>query len=372
MGKKSAKAPAPDPAIGQAATVSAETSREWLQFSREQYAADNVRQDKTDALTERVVAQQMALQDRSNAWATEDRARYKSIYQPMEDEYAAEANNWDSPERQAQMAAEAKADVLGSAAQAQEANTRQMASMGINPNSGRFAGVDRANDTQTALAAAGAQNNARTTARSQGMAMKADALNIGKGLPSQAATAAGLSLNSGNSAMGNQIAGQSAAMMGTQIMGQGYQGAMAGAGQQASILNQQYQGQLSSWGAQQQADAQGTAGLWSGLGTAAGVGMMMFSSKDFKENKQPVDGALSAINSMPVEEWDYKEGMGDGGRHIGPYAEDFQRATGKGDGKTIPVIDAIGVTVKAVQELDQKIEQLGRRISRPKKQRGKA
>ena len=372
MGKKSSKAPAPDPRIGQAATISAETSREWLQFSREQYKADEKRQDKTDALTARVVAQQMALQNQSNAWATEDRNRYKRTFQPMEDKFVKEANDWDNPRRQEAMAAEAKADVLSSAAQAQQANTRQMASMGINPRSGRYAGVERSSNTQAALAAAGAQNNARNTVRSQGVAMRADAMNIGKGLPSQAATAAGLSLNSGNSAMGNQIAGKNAAMMGTQIMGQGFQGAMAGAGQQASILNQQYQGQLSAWGAQQQADAQSQSSMWSGIGTAAGMGMMMFSSKDFKENKQPVDGALSAINSMPVEEWDYKEGMGDGGRHIGPYAEDFQRATGKGDGKTIPVIDAIGVTVKAVQELDQKIEQLGRRISRPKKQRGKA
>lgn len=61
---------------------------------------------------------------------------------------------------------------------------------------------------------------------------------------------------------------------------------------------------------------------------------------------------------MPVEQWKYKDGMGDGGEHIGPYAEDFQAATGKGDGATIPVVDAIGVTMKAVQELNQKVDKI--------------
>ena len=39
-------------------------------------------------------------------------------------------------------------------------------------------------------------------------------------------------------------------------------------------------------------------------------------------------------------------------------------ATGKGDGTSIPIVDAIGVTMKAVQELDQKVEKLGRGLAR--------
>ncbi|MEW6125024.1 MAG: hypothetical protein AB1698_20660 [Pseudomonadota bacterium] len=68
------------------------------------------------------------------------------------------------------------------------------------------------------------------------------------------------------------------------------------------------------------------------------------------------------MRGMPVEEWTYKEGAGDGGRHIGTYAQDFRRETGKGDGKSIPVIDAIGVTMGAVKELDAKFEQIARGI----------
>lgn len=363
MGGKKSKAPAPDPQIGEAAKMQAAIAGEWLDFSKEQFAIGNERQKDIDALTKRVTEQQLATQDQANAWAKEDRDRYKSVFQPMEDQYVKDAQNWDSAERQDKLASEAKADVMSSAAQQRGASQRSMAAMGVSPTSGRFAGVDRAGEMQTGLAAAGAQNTARNQVRSQGMAMRADALNIGKGLPSQAAGAAGLGLTAGSSALNGNLAANASWGQNNSIMGQGFSGAQAGYGQQANILNQQYQGQLSAWSAQQQANASGTAGLWSGIGTAAGMGMMAFSSKELKEDKTPVEGALDAVNSMPVEEWTYKEGVADEGRHIGPYAEDFQAATGKGDGKTINLMDAVGVNMKATQELSQKVDQVADAVS---------
>lgn len=276
MGGKKSKAPAPDPQIGEAAKMQAAIAAEWLDFSREQFAIGNERQKGIDALTQRVTEQQLATQDRANQWAQEDRDRYKTVFQPMEDQYVKDANNWDDWARRENMAAEAKADVLINASQQRGATQRSMAAMGVNPNSGRFAGVDRAAEQQTGLAAAGAQNTARNQVRAQGMAMRADALNIGKGLPSQAAGAAGLGLTAGSSALNGNLAANASWGQNNSIMGQGFQGAAAGYGQQANILNQQYQGQLSAWNAQQQANASGTAGLWGGIGTAAGLGLMAF------------------------------------------------------------------------------------------------
>lgn len=99
--------------------------------------------------------------------------------------------------------------------------------------------------------------------------------------------------------------------------------------------------------------------MMGGLGSVAGLGMSLaMSSKDYKEDKRPARGVLEVANSMPVEEWSYKDGIADEGRHIGPYAEDFQAATGKGDGKTIPMQDMMGVTLGAVQELSRKVDKL--------------
>ena len=358
-GKKSSKAPKPDPQIGEAAKMQAAIAAEWLDFSRDQFAVANERQTDIDAMSKRIAEQQMATQDQANKWATEDRNRYKSVFQPMEDEYIDKAKNWDSEERQQQMAAEARADVQGSSDAARRIRERNQASMGVNPNSGRFAGADRAADFETTLASAGAQNQARNQVRTQGMAMQADALNMGRGLPSQAAGAAGLGLSAGGAAMGTTLGAHNSFLGNGGIMSQGFSGAQQGYNSQAGILNTQHSNALQAWQTETNASANASAGMWSGIGSAAGMGMMAFSSKDYKTDKKPARSGLKAVKKMPVEEWKYKDGIADGGEHIGPYAEDFQKATGKGDGKMINVMDAVGVTMKAVQELDAKIDKLG-------------
>lgn len=195
--------------------------------------------------------------------------------------------------------------------------------------------------------------------------MMGDAINLGSGLAVNPASSLGLGVNAGNSAF-NMTSGnnQQAAGLGN-IMSSGFQGASNGYNAQAQTLNQQYQNQLSAWQTQQQANASSTNSLASGIGSLAGMGMMMFSSKDFKEDKRPADGALDAVNSMPVEQWKYKDGIADGAQHIGPYAEDFQKATGKGDGKTINVIDSLGLTMKALQELSKKVDGMGSKFGMP-------
>ncbi|MGH2342901.1 hypothetical protein ACRC7T_15630 [Segnochrobactraceae bacterium EtOH-i3] len=61
----------------------------------------------------------------TNAWAAEDRERYQSRFVPLQDAYIKKAQGWDSAARQAQVASEAKADVMSNAAAAQQQNQRQ-------------------------------------------------------------------------------------------------------------------------------------------------------------------------------------------------------------------------------------------------------
>lgn len=376
MFKKGGSAPSPDPNIGKAALMNAELGRDWLAFAREQFDVANERQAELDELTKLIGQQQIEMSDRQMRWSEEDRQRYQDLFQPLEDRFVEDASTWDSPERQAQRAAEAKADVLQNAAAQRAASQRQAASMGVSPASGRFQGLDRASELQTALAAAGAQNQARDQVRKEGMAMRADAVNIGRGLPAQSAQAASLGLAAGNSALAGAQGAHGAFMGNTQIMGQGFQGAMHGNSSMANILNQQYQNQLQAWSANQQATATGISGIAGAIGTGIGAyaGLAALSSKAKKTDKKPVKGALEAIKGLPVESWKYKPGAQgkappgvippDDKRHIGPYAEDFKKQTGRGDGKTIPLQDAIGITMKAVQELDDKVEKIAKRRAR--------
>lgn len=108
------------------------------------------------------------------------------------------------------------------------------------------------------------------------------------------------------------------------------------------------------------ASANNRAGtLGSLIGGAAGMGAayLMFSSHDFKEAKEPIDydQILEAFDTMSVETWRY---IGHDRTHIGPYAEDFRAAFGVGDGKTISMIDAVGVLIAAVKALKSRVREL--------------
>jgi len=297
------------------------------------------------------------------AWAREDRERYKNVFQPIEDEFIAEAKDYGSQERQAQAAAEANADVQTQAAAAREAGLRQSASLGINPASGRYAGISRATDMATGLAAAGAQNTARQQMRDKGLALKADIANMGKGLPAQSAATMGLGLQAGAGAIGINQNNQQMRNASTNIMNTGYSGAMQGWAGAGQTMNSLYNSQLSAWNAENNLKAANASGIGSFLGSAAGA-MVAFSDKNLKKNKKPIEEgkALEAVKDLPVETWDYKKGVADEGSHIGTYAQDFQKATGTGDGKTIAFQDAIGLTMKAVQDLDNKVDKMAAKM----------
>lgn len=361
MGSKGGSVPSPDPNIGKAALKQAELGEDWLGFAREQFAQANERQAGLDELNRRVTEQQMGFMQQGADWAAQDRARYEEKFLPMEDRFIEKASQWDSPERQAKLAAEAEASVLSQSGNMRDASERRMASMGIDPRSGRYAGIDQSQDTATALAAAGAGNQAKNQVRQQGMAMEADVLNFGRGLPSQAASGAGLSLSAGGQAIQGNMGVNQMANQNAQIMGQGFGGAMQGYAGMGQGLSNLYGQQLNAWQTQQQADAANLGGIMSGLGTVAGFAMMGSSKKIKKDKKKVPDGeALEAVKGMPIDYWTYKDGEGDGKRHAGTYAEDFQRETGQGDGKSIPVIDAIGITMGAIKDLDKKVDKIAR------------
>lgn len=275
-GKGGGSAPAPDPAIGQAALANVELGKDWLAFAQDQFEQGNIRQASTDALNTRVIEQQLQSQDEANVWAREDRARTKNVFQPLEDRFVKEAQEYDSPERQAAAAADARAGVMSSAAVQRAASARDMASMGIDPTSGRFAGITRANDTNTALAAAGAQNNARDLVRARGMALRADAINMGKGLASSTAAAYGIGTNAGNSAVANNASGNANFYQNAGLMTSGFNGAIGANSSAGSMLNQLYGNQLSAWNAQQQANATSSAGIGSMIGTIGGAALTVF------------------------------------------------------------------------------------------------
>lgn len=124
----------------------------------------------------------------------------------------------------------------------------------------------------------------------------------------------------------------------------------------------QYQGQLNAYNQQQASNNALMGGLF-GLGGSLGLGALMspwmgkfLSDKNVKEDKRKVDTAavLRGLKKMPVSTWRY---IGEEERHMGPMAQDFAKQFG-GDGHTIDVPSAFGVSFAAIKALADKVDSL--------------
>ena len=120
-----------------------------------------------------------------------------------------------------------------------------------------------------------------------------------------------------------------------------------------------------SWGQQTSTPYyQNTAGTIAGglLGAGSlGLGLAaLMSSRDTKIpalESVPTEAIIEGMRILPVEIWRYI-GL-DPARHIGPYAEDFRAMFGFGDGRTIPIIDALGILFVVVKHI---LERLPRHV----------
>jgi hypothetical protein len=361
--KGGSDAPSPDPNIGKAAYLQASTGRDWLNFAQNAYKVSTKRQGRLDKMAREVEQQQLGVAKTQFANAKADRLRYNKVFKPVEDQFVKEAKNYATPARQREAAAEARADVTSAAAASRETARRQEQAMGVSPLSGRYAGIERAGELGQSLATAGAENNARTQMRDKGLALKADVANLGRGLPAQSAAATQLGLGAGSSAYGIGAQNQQLSLQPIGIMEGGYKGAMTGYAGQGDLLAKQYGLQIDAWKAQQESNAANASGFGNFIGGLAGLAFG--SDKNTKTNKKPVakGAALEAVNKMPIQHFDYKPGEGDGGHnHVGPMAQDFQKATGTGDTTKIRAQDAIGLTMKAVQDVDAKVDKIAKAV----------
>jgi len=97
-------------------------------------------------------------------------------------------------------------------------------------------------------------------------------------------------------------------------------------------------------------------------GTVTADGTLLTSSREAKENIEPVDAAaiLERIAELPLARWSYK---GKSERHIGPMAEDFHAQFGFGpDDEHVSPADMAGVAMASVQALKQQLDAKDNRI----------
>ena len=340
-------APTPDPAIGQA-------SKESIQLGRDQFDAQQALLAKFTPLYEDQIRLSQEAQAKNTARSDAQWQQYTDTFKPLEEKMAATVAGYDTQERRDKAAADAMAGVTGTFDQARQGLTESLNQQGIGSSSGKGLALRNAMGIEEAKAKAGAGSNAIRNVESTGLSLLGSATNFGRGL-----TNTGLATGQAAQANGNNATGQVSGLSG--MTGAGFGAAMQGYGTGINGLVSNYQAQAQASNAQN-----GIFGdlLGAGMGVA---GMFMKSSKGSKDSGAKVDGkkALKGLAALDVDEWTYKPGQGDGGDHVGPYAEDVNREFGDDaapGGKMINMVEMSETNAKALRELATEVAGLKKEL----------
>lgn len=298
-------------------------------------------QGQRDALSQSALdtqRQQREIATQALQWAGEDRAFQNETTRPLLRQLTSDAMAYDSPERRQQAADAARADVQQSLDSQLRQNSRTLARSGVAPGSGKSLALMQDASVLGAAQRAGAGTQAVRQVEDGGTARRAQAASLAGGLGGSATGNQALALQAGNSSLNAGAAGLNAATSGAGLMNMGFTSGMQGNQSANNML-----GRVASM------DAADRASDASTLGTIASIaGMFIASTKDAKEptGSAPGSKSLAAIRELKADRsWRYKPGMGDGGEHNGPYAEDVRKTLGD---KAAP-----GGKVINLQEIDQ-------------------
>lgn len=277
-GKGGGSAPAPDPAIGQAQLKMANLAdQEYQNWQTQVWPALQTQMQQQQALATKTSDADIATQQQQQQIAAEEEAQVKKNLYPIQDQITQQAQNFNTPGYVEQQSARAMGDVRSAFDQARNTQALQMKSYGVDPTSGQFQGMWNANQVGEAAAEAAAGTRARDAAVQLGWGRMLDAANVNAGLPAQqtsnavASTGAGTSaVNVGQVPVQNTLASGSSMAQATGIPINAY-------GTIGQLGAQQYQTQVNAWNAQQQANAQSSAGWGQALGTAAGIALAPYT-----------------------------------------------------------------------------------------------
>lgn len=240
---------------------------EQFQFFKDQYAKDS-------AINKQVVDAALKRQAEFDQYARDDRQRWQTQFQPLEDSLIKDAKDYASQERQDYESGKAQAAVAESYEANRQSAQRNLESYGIDPASTRYAALDAGSRIAQAAAAAAAGQQARDAAIQTGQALRDRAIQVGLTYPSIANAEANTGIQSGNAGINSQLATTTsgANTMGTAPQYAGI--ASGGINTAGNLMNNQYQNQLAGWQANQNSSSGIGSILGAGLGIASNMGWL--------------------------------------------------------------------------------------------------
>jgi hypothetical protein len=198
MGKKNTEAPDYAPlaaASEKAATVMGDLGQQQIDFSKKMY-------DENSPFMQGIAEQQKLAMEQQLSQGKDYFDYQKETYRPLEKGIVADAQAFDTDAHRNQLATKAAADAGLAFGRTRQANERAMASMGVNPNSGRFQGLGAQSALMQSANRAGAMTGTRERAQQIGYARKLDAAGLGRGLSGASTAAYGSAISAGSQAGG--------------------------------------------------------------------------------------------------------------------------------------------------------------------------
>ena len=303
MSKKGNDAPDYAPlaaASDKAATIMAGLGEKQLAFSQQMY-------DENAPLMKDIGQQQKLAMEQQLAQGKDYYDYQKETFRPLEKGIVADAQAFDTDAYRNQLATKAAADAGLAFGRTQQANERAMASMGVNPNSGRFQGIGGQAALMQSANRAGAMTGTRERAQQMGHARKMDAAGLGRGLAGASQGAYAGAIGAGSAAGGTfGLAGQQhlgGMAQGSATIGSGLNMQLSGLG---NVLNNQTQWAINAPDNSLLGNLGGIAGAATSMYTAGGSGgnWGMFSDIRLKENIEPA--GVDAGTGLNLYDFNYK------------------------------------------------------------------
>lgn len=353
--------------MNRAAEANAAIAGRAQDLAEKEYADSKARSAVFDPLFQKLINESMASQQQQNERSGQQWQHYLDTFMPAEKRLADAAANYDTAGRRQAAADEAVAGVDAAFDRVGQMQSRELGRRGISMDAGRSATLNAARGFAQAKASAGADTQARKLTEATGLSLTSDVARLGRGIAGTGLQAAQLALSAGGQA-GSQLGQQQQTYNMGLAPAQGFMGtAISGNSAAGNIY-----GNIA--GIQQQAanaDMMGLGGLGSLAGTlltapTTGGGSVLGKIIQSDPKAKTVHGkvspskALKKLEGEPVRHWTYKEGIGDGGEHIGRMATKADHEMDDGL-RGIDVISELGVHQAAIQELSKRTKRLERK-----------
>jgi hypothetical protein len=324
MSKGSSNAPAADPNIGIAQKQLADlATQQWDTFKTQIYPDLKAATDKQETRLQGAYESTKSISEAQAKRAEEEYGLYKTEGLPQLEALRKDAEQYNEPAYQEQMALRAGADVSTASENQRQQMAMHRQQYGIDPTSGVAAGQDNANAVMTAAAQAQAQNQTRMAAHDIGLQKLASVYNAYSGLPAQgnAATSLSIGATGAGTAAGQGIVGNIGGL--STASNQAAQTSMSGWGQVGTLGVQKYNADVGAYAAEQQAQGAFASGLGSALGSAAAL----YKTSDIRV-KQDIVQVGQLNNGFPLYAFQYKPKFRDEcgyGFQIGVMAQDIEQ-----------------------------------------------